>query len=324
LREATGRPATTIAAFLRGVEDGTIAPTAGSLLVIDEASMLDLPTIYRIMRRTPEGCRILLVGDPGQLPPIGFGLVMHALVERPEIPRVELVRVHRQTENTGIPVVARAVRAGEVPRWLGDVREGSHGVALLDTDQVTSDDVVDVVERLGGFAGDLRILCPVKAGPVGTEALNRRFHDIVAVGRRRHPTRHMAEGEPVMFLRNDYRRDLRNGSLGEVAGINGEVVVVDFDGVRHELSGRALDDPTLAYAITVHKAQGSSFRRVVFPFTRSRLLDRSLVYTAITRAVDLAVLVGGTATLRTALENDSHAARRETCLAHLLEDVHRN
>ncbi|NEV78005.1 ATP-binding domain-containing protein [Rhodopseudomonas sp. BR0C11] len=122
-----------------------------------------------------------------------------------------------------------------------------------------------------------------------------------------------------MFLRNDYRRDLRNGSLGKVAEIRGEVVVADFDGVRHELSGAALDDLTLAYAITVHKAQGSSFRRVIFPFTNSRLLDRSLIYTAVTRAVDLTVLVGDSSVLRAALERGSHAGSRETYLYQLID-----
>ncbi len=319
IREATGWPATTIAAFLKAVEAKSISLGPESLVVVDEASMLDLPTAYRILRCLPDGCRLLLVGDPGQLPPIGFGLVLHALVERSEIPAVELTSVYRQTEATGIPAIAAAVRAGRLPPLPRSAGQHCQGVALVGAEKVSTDDIVDIVAGLGGFSDDFRILCAVKAGPVGTEALNQRFHDIFAVGRRRHPTKHFAEGEPVMFLRNDYRLDLRNGSLGRVAGIDGMAVQVDFDGVTHELSGLALEDLTLAYAVTVHKAQGSSFRRVVFPVQATRLLDRSLVYTAITRARDLAVLVGDAGVLRQALENTSHADRRETALCQMFQ-----
>lgn len=319
ISEATGWPASTIAAFLKGVEARTIALGPESLVVVDEASMLDLPTMYRILRCLPDGCRLLLVGDPGQLPPIGFGLVLHALVDRKEIPAVELTHVYRQTEATGIPAVARAVRAGTMPAFLSKIDKTVGGVALIPTDQPSANAIVDVVADIGGFSEDLRVICAVKAGPVGTVALNKRFHDIFAVGKRRHPTRHFAEGEPVMFLRNDYQRELRNGSLGRIAGIDGEVVQVDFDGLVHELAGANLLDLTLAYAITVHKAQGSSFRRVVIPIQKTRLLDRSLVYTAITRATDLAVMVGNEQVLREALEREAHADRRETALGRMME-----
>lgn len=319
ISEATGSYASTIAAFLKGVEAKQIPLGPESLVIIDEASMVDLPTMYRILRCLPDGCRLLLVGDPGQLPPIQFGLVLHALVERPEIPAVVLTRVYRQTEATGIPAVAGAIRSGRLPSLPNKVDATSGGVALVPSGEVTTDQVVDVVADLGGFSENLRIVCAVKAGPAGTEALNARFHDIFAVGKRRHPTRRMAEGEPVMFLKNDYQLGLRNGSLGRISGIEDAKVTVDFDGTEVELSGYGLEDLTLAYAITVHKAQGSSFRKVVIPIQKTRLLDRSLVYTAITRATDLAVMVGAGETLRQALERDAHAERRETALGLLME-----
>ena len=319
ISEATGSHASTIAAFLKGVEARQIPLGPESLVIVDEASMLDLPTMYRILRALPDGCRLLLVGDPGQLPPIQFGLVLHALVERPEIPSVVLTRVYRQTEATGIPAVANAIRAGRLSELPDQVDATSGGVALVPSGEVTTDQVVDVVADLGGFTEDLRIVCAVKAGPAGTEALNGRFHDIFAVGKRRHPTRRLAEGEPVMFLKNDYQAGLRNGSLGRITGIDDGKVTVDFDGTEVELSGYGLDDLVLAYAITVHKAQGSSFRKVVIPIQKTRLLDRSLVYTAITRATDLAVMVGASETLRQALEQDAHAERRETALGCLMQ-----
>lgn len=317
ISEATGWPASTIAAFLKGVEARKIPLGPESLIVIDEASMVDLPTIYRILRCLPDGCRLLVVGDPGQLPPIGFGLVLHALVGQPDIPTIELTKVYRQTETTGIPAVAKAVREGRMPAFLDHVDRVAVGVTLVGTDNSDAEKIVDVVADLGGFSEDLRIVCAVKAGPVGTEALNRRFHDIFGVGKLRHPTLQFAEGEPVMFLRNDYQRGLRNGSLGRIVKIDGETIHADFDGEIQELAGAALHDLALAYAVTVHKAQGSSFRRVVMPIQRTRLLDRSLAYTAITRATDFAVLVGSAEVLKEALGRDAHADRRSTALGAL-------
>jgi exodeoxyribonuclease V alpha subunit len=112
---------------------------------------------------------------------------------------------------------------------------------------------------------------------------------------------------------------MRNGSLGRVVSIKGESVIVDFDGTEHKLSGMALDDLTLAYAITVHKCKGSGFRRVVIPIQKTRLLDRPLVYTAVTRATNLAVMVGDAGVVREALRRSSQAERRETALGLLLD-----
>ena len=117
-----------------------------------------------------------------------------------------------------------------------------------------------------------------------------------------------------MFQRNDYRRDLRNGSLGVVEKVAVGVVGVEFDGARHDFSGAALDDLALAYAITVHKAQGNSFRRVLFPIVPTRLLDRSLVYTAVTRAGESAVLIGRTDVLAEAVAAGQAADLREVGL----------
>lgn len=317
MSEATHRPASTIAAFLGRIEAGEVALGPQSLLVVDEASMVDLPTAYRILRRLPDGCRLLLVGDDAQLPPIGFGLVFHKLVALPEVSLVRLIRVHRQAAATGIPHVAMTVRAGTVPMMNGELQGPQPGVVFLDGSsggQATLDDIVDAVAACGGWRDDMRVLCPTKGGDVGTEAVNAYFHDILTHGRECMAGTGYAVGEPVMFLRNDYRLDLRNGSLGVVTGIATEALEVDFDGVRHELAGRNLDDTALAYAITVHKAQGTAFRRIVVPVAPTRLLDRSLVYTAITRAQEQAVLVGDRKAFEKAVTGPMSAHVRQTGL----------
>lgn len=312
MREATGRPASTIAAFLKGCETGKIALGPESLIVVDESSMLDLPTLYRLLRHMPENCRLLLVGDEAQLGPIGFGLTFHAFVAVPGIPKVRLTRIYRQAEASDIPAVAAEVRNGRLPSLPADLA-GDDGVVLVPTVGTPSAArVVDVLAAIGGFAEDVRILSPVKAGPVGTVALNAAFHAIMAAGRPRMPRNDFAVGEPVIFGRNDYRLDLRNGSLGTVVEIEDDTLVADFDGVRHRFQGFALADLSLAYAITVHKAQGSQFRTVVMPIVPGRLMDRSLIYTALTRATDRVVLIGDAAILAQATAREAAAGRRLT------------
>lgn len=317
MREATGRPSSTIAAFLKACEAGKVVLGAESLVVVDESSMVDLPTLYRLLRQLPEECRLLLVGDPAQLGPIGFGLTLHAFADMEWIPKVRLTRIYRQAESSGIPVVAASVRDGRLPRLPAEIGCG-HGVVLVATlEEPTCEDVVGAVAALGGFRDDLRILSPVKMGAAGTVALNEELHRLLSRGKPRLQGHSFAVGEPVIYGRNNYQLDLRNGSLGEVVGVGDGVLTVDFDGELHDFAGPALDDLSLAYAITVHKSQGSQFRTVVVPVCTSRILDRSLIYTALTRATERVVLVGRETVLRTAVQQSAAADRRETGFGHL-------
>jgi exodeoxyribonuclease V alpha subunit len=150
MEEATGRPAQTIASWIRAVDEGKVPLDTEPLIAIDESSMLDLPTTYRILRRLQPGCRLLLLGDPGQLPPIGFGIVFHDVVNEPAVPQVELIEIMRQAAEMGIPQVSRDVRVGRVPTLCAYAGEGP-GVSFIPCDQ---DDIVhtlmDVVNDLGG------------------------------------------------------------------------------------------------------------------------------------------------------------------------------
>ena len=312
MTEATGRKASTIAAFLKAVDTRQVVVGPEALLVVDESSMLDLPTFYRILRTMPASGRLLLVGDPAQLPPIGFGLTLHTLVQIPAVPRVELRTIRRQTEASGIPVVAQAIRAGSCPK-LPRFDPLVAGVSLVECSlEKTAERVVDVVAELGGVRR-ARILSPLKGGPCGTGAMNAYFHRMVLSGRPPWERGRFVPGEPVVFLRNDYRRGLRNGSLGEITAVDdGRLATAIFDGIEHRFADRELDELDHAFAITVHKAQGSGFDAVVMPVVASRLLDRSLVYTAVTRAVGKVVLVGSWAALRQVIDRPPTSASRET------------
>lgn len=308
MADATGRRAYTIAGFLLGIDAGQINLEKDCLLIIDEASMLDLPHCYSIMRRMPPGTRLLLVGDAAQLPPIGFGLAFHSFADHPLIPTIELTEIHRQASATGIPQASVAIRYGTVPE-IAHYNGLMDGVSFIDAGAgEISDRLLEVVNDLGGI-GACQVVGAIKNGAAGVRTINHLFHDLVATGRSEH--RGYAEGEPVIWKVNDPLRGLFNGSLGTVVQTQG-TLVVEFDGRRHELQDGDERDMEHAYGITVHKAQGSQFERVVIPVFPSRLLDRTLLYTAITRAERQVVLLGDRHAFEEAVQAPPAPSRRET------------
>ncbi len=339
LRESTGREAMTIARFLSrfGASEGLI--TDRHCIVIDEASMVDVLTMHAVMRTIPEGARLILIGDAVQLPPIGPGLVFHALVTADGLrdTTARLTTVQRQRADTGIPSVAAAVRAHQWPA-LPPYAGPREGVSFLrcPTGHVAdmAARVIDVYEDLGGDTADVRMLCPTIATGVGTDVLNSLAQEryrtddapvcyrdgggrTIMTGVRRH--------DRVMWTRNDYVRDLTNGTLGRVVEAlpidDTYRCVVDFEGARHKLTLDDLDDLATAYAITVHKAQGSEFERVIIPVFPNRLLDQSLLYTALTRGVRQVVFVGDKDVASTVVRAPARATQRQVGFTTMLTET---
>lgn len=318
MREATGREAFTITAILNQIKGGRFTFGNDDLVVIDESSMLDLILVYRLMRSLPEPVRLLLVGDPFQLPPIGPGLIFHVLAETRGVPQQELTQVHRQAEGSSIPAIAKEIRHGRLSSF--DSFSGpAQGVALVEAaSRHIGRAVIDVMQSLA-VCSEVQILAVTKRGDAGTEALNAVIHSLVAVNNPCLPGWGFAETEPVIHLVNNYDRDLFNGSLGRVCqiitersakGTTRDAIDCDFDGNVHRFDEDSLDRIELAHAITVHKAQGSQFKRVIIPVAWSRLLDRTLIYTALTRAVEQVVFVGDRKALTQAIQAPPHSQRR--------------
>jgi exodeoxyribonuclease V alpha subunit len=321
MSRATGRLSMTVFRLLRSCEDEDEEKRTRidgrTLVIIDEASMLDLPSAAALLAQFEDGARLLMVGDEAQLPPIGFGLVYHKLVGDPRITS-RLTVVHRQAEATGIPAVSAAIRAGLTPT-LPAFNGQAKGVTLL---ECKNDEIGDRIAELCptlSDAGETMVLTPLNDGPAGVRALNKRLHEWYRQRLDRPEMQgYLGEwfcvGDPVIFTRNDYSRSLWNGLVGRIEQLDfaerGAVVQFDGEPTPHELSTADLFDLRLAYALTGHKAQGSQAPTVIVALPKCRLLDRSWLYTAVTRAEVGVVLVGTQAMLDAAVAVPGQAERR--------------
>lgn len=311
MAEATNHAAMTIAKFLRQAKAGELEVSADTLVIVDEASMLDLPTMFRILRYLPDGCHLLLVGDPAQLPPIGFGLVFHRLVESSRVPMVELTEVHRQAAATGIPAIACSIRSHRPPK-LAAYSGRCPGVSFIECS------TEDVVHELHGLASDWdgddwQVLAAVKGGRAGIEIINGYFHSQHCGPKL--DGFHFGVGEPVVHLVNDYELGLMNGTLGRVVSVEndeGPGLLIDFEGVEIFIPAiEVADRLQLAYALSVHKAQGSQFQRVAVVITKSKVLDHALAYTALTRGIEQVVFVGDKSAFEKAVSDPALAHTRQ-------------
>jgi exodeoxyribonuclease V alpha subunit len=337
MMEATGRPASTIASFLKTAKEADLAGRC--VLVIDEASMVDIITMNRLCEMLPPHVRIVMAGDTGQLMPVGPGLVLHSLARVQGIPSVELTVVKRY--GADIALAAQAVRQGIWPELANNA---TAPIAFL---SCAAPAIADLV--VGLYADDVentQILSARKNGLEGTKAINAlcqarftrqlrpllvyldEFQSMAGTG--------FYLGDQLLCTRNLWDWGLQNGSLGRLVEIedtprlltNAEGAelgsalawVLWDDGVRRPILESMLDDLELGNAVTVHKAQGSQWRRVIVVLTGSRMLDRTLIYTAMTRAQSQVILVGDPVATKRAVEALPRAQTRMVGLDSLLDE----
>jgi exodeoxyribonuclease V alpha subunit len=331
MEEASGRPARTIAGFLHKVKQEELEKVTHA--IIDEASMLDVVSAFHILERLPEHVSLIMVGDPYQLPPIGAGLTFHVLAEADAVPVARLTKVYRQSGESGIPNISNAIRNGAWP-YIPEYRGRKTGVFSL---QVGRQDVTsqlsEIYRELGGFDDfeSVQILSAIKAdNPYGVVGINKDFHErctegenVVLVKSDGGDLRDSGfrQNDKILVTKNQWEKGLFNGSLGyineafkiPVSLDEGRYAVakVVIDGKDMHLMQDDLDWVIHGYSISVHKAQGSQFSRIIVPVCKSKLLDRTLVYTAITRGIDQVVLLGDLDAARFAVEAPPKAWLRQ-------------
>lgn len=318
LQESVGYPTMTIARFLReeSVKDNK------ALLVIEEASMTDLPTMFRIINHTHPSCKLVLTGDPSQLPPIGIGKILHDIVLSTHVRNTTLDIVKRQKRTTGIPEYSATINAGEVPKSLSAGNIYFHEV--LDSTLARQ----KAVELYAQRPGDSRVIAATvtRVGELNREIQEQINGDSPLLNYNLHGEEfylRLKLNDQILFTQNHASAGVQNGSLGELISIDqaGDVIgTVRLDtGELVDLQGGLIDALSLGYAMTLHKAQGSQFERVIVLLQDTRFVDRSWVYTAITRAVSEVHIVGDPCVFERFVKASPKAFRRNTLLTNLID-----
>lgn len=342
LSDLTGREASTIHRLLEASfspeTDSTVFRKNESdklrcgALILDECSMVDMALMKAVLAAVSSSCRLVLVGDADQLPSVGPGAVFRDVIRSGVAETVRLTEIFRQKVESRIVLCAHQIDRGEMP----DLRANKAGFYFLrrrDPDSAAETIVSLCQERLpknmGILPGQIQVLTPTRKGPAGTEELNKKLQQALnppSAGKQEFvfAGRTYREGDRVMQIRNDYdilwKTDslesgygVFNGDIGYIAAIDpaAEAFAVDFDGRRAEYVFEQASELDHAWATTVHKAQGSEYRAVVLSAVRAapQLMYRSLLYTAVTRAAELLVIVGDEDVIRTMTENSRRAKR---------------
>ncbi len=321
LAEACGREAKTIHRLLEyspesgGFVRDAAFPLRTSWLVIDEASMMDLELAASLLAALPADCSLLLVGDRDQLPSVGPGSVLKDVIASGLVPVVELRRIYRQARTSLIVPNAHRLNRGEMPETANDPAGDFFFFERSAPEDIVATIKQLVQRRLLGDRFELRdpreiqVLAPMNRGPLGAHALNHELQALLnPAGREiRAGDRALRVGDRVIQLRNNYDKLIFNGEIGRVIAVDSERgrVGVAFEDTHAEYDLAELDELALAYAISVHKSQGSQYPAVVIPLHPSHylMLRRNLLYTAITRAERVCVLVGTRSALMQAVRN---------------------
>ena len=346
LAELTGHQASTVHRLLELQPGGDPKydrdhPLDADLVVVDESSMMDVILANKLVKAIPAGAHLLLVGDVDQLPSVGAGEVLRDLLAAGAIPRVRLTQIFRQAQQSGIVVNAHRINHGQPPQltgfgdfyWFGCEPPGDSG---LQPAEETAKLVVDIVaRRIPARFGldpvrDVQVLTPMHRGPAGAGNLNALLQEALTPPRdqtpeKRYGGRVFRVGDKVTQLRNNYdkgKAGIFNGTVGAVTALSLEeqtLTVLTDEDEQVDYDFAELDELAHAYAVTIHRSQGSEYPAVVIPLTTSSwmMLRRNLLYTGVTRARKLIILAGSRRALAQAVRTPG-AGRRHTALTHRL------
>ncbi len=333
LAEAAREPATTLHRLLEyqprtnDFQRSHENPLEVDTVIVDEVSMLDIALFHHLLKAIPSQAQLILVGDVDQLPSVGPGAVLSDVVESGAVTVIRLTEIFRQAQESNIVINAHRINQGLLPEIDPDADPSSSDFFFVErTDPIAIRDtmvklVADRIPKRFGFdpIHEVQVLCPMHRGELGTTALNIALQERLtpqgtATQELRRGDRTYRKGDKVMQIRNDYDKAIFNGDIGVVSSIDVEerILLVEFPGGRIARYEREeLDDLVLAYAVSVHKSQGSEYSAVVIPLATQHymMLQRNLLYTAITRGKKLVCLVGAKKAVTMAVRNATTKTR---------------
>jgi len=344
MSETTGLPASTIHRLLglTGREDDLDAATTkdleGGLLIIDEVSMVDVSLMKVLLRAVPVGMQVIFVGDKDQLPSVGPGQVFHDLLDSDQLAKIQLDTIYRQDDGSSIIPLAHAIKDGRLPADFTKNQKDRSFIACH-ANQVGDviDQIVGKANAKGFSAADIQVLAPMYRGTAGIDRLNEILQGILNPKKSERTkevdfrNQKFRIGDKVLHLVNSPENNVFNGDIGVITGIDlakaphskvkSDQLTIAFEQTEVTYTRNDWNRLTLAYCMSIHKSQGSEFRLVILPMVSqySRMLQRNLLYTAVTRAADMLILVGEPQAFLACVENLS--VNRHTTLTRRIQAV---
>ncbi len=336
MTEATGLEAKTIHRLLeckppQGYQKDEENPLEGDVLIVDECSMIDIVLMNSLLKAIPAGMRLILVGDIDQLPSVGAGNVLRDIIDSGSFPVIRLTRIFRQAQESRIVMSAHKINAGQMPDISNGKGTDFFFLQREEPEEAAAEIVRLVKEKLPRYyhvgAAAVQVLTPMQKGVVGATNLNLALQEALnpeGEGLRRSGFVYRAN-DKVMQIKNNYDKEIFNGDIGTIESVDAaqRILTVNFDNRRIEYEAAELDELVHAYATTIHKAQGSEYPIVVMPvlMTHFVMLQRNLIYTGITRAKKILVMVGTRKALAYAVGNVTVTARNSMLKVRLSEEI---
>lgn len=296
------------------------------VIILDEVSMVDIVLMHHFLNAVPDGCRIILVGDTDQLPAVGPGSVLKDIISSQKIPAIRLDEIFRQAQTSMIIQNAHIINAGRLP----DIRKQYSDFVFYELNDDTSitQKILDLCTKDLPHEGfdvlkDVQILSPMHRFLCGVENLNLMLQEQLNPKKNQDELKYSSQtfrvGDKVMHIRNNYQKNVFNGDIGFIQDVNNEKLTVDYFDHIVTYEKNELNELTLAYASSVHKSQGSEYKVVIIPLSTSHyiMLQRNLLYTAITRAKQKVIIIGSKKALMTAIQSN-RTQKRYTLLAERL------
>lgn len=329
MTETTGMESKTIHRLLEykppeGYKKNAESPLECDVLIIDETSMVDIILMYNLLKAVSDGTVVILVGDVDQLPSVGAGNVLKDIISSAVAPVVYLTRIFRQAQGSAIITNAHRINKGEFPNLKSGKNSDFFFVEVEEPDKVANIIKDLCCKRLPHYyqvnpINDIQVLCPMQRGETGAVNLNAVLQEALNPGNDyiKYGGLQYRVHDKVMQIKNNYDKNVFNGDIGSIMSVNTEdrTLSIRFDSTDVEYDATELDEVVLAYATTIHKSQGSEYKIVVSPFTTQHyvMLQRNLLYTCVTRAKKVLVLVGSKRAIGIAVSNNS-IQRRNTLL----------